>query len=268
MWLMQSAGDADRIRGLTISTAKVENVGNLKYDLRPGNQQERDHIAASIKDLFCPQSDCSLIIAGSTTTDEEPIILDAFRMLRNVTRMNQIQLMIAPRHPERFNEVASMIEKSGFTFVRRSQMTAADSEGSVADVILLDTIGELAAVFPLASIVFIGGSLMPKGGHNILEPAACAKPIIVGPHMENFRQIMKDFAARNAVIQLPDVEPSGLTKALASTWAELILNESLRQKLGDAAHAVTLENRGAAERCADKIIGLLHGCSKSDSARV
>ena len=253
---MQSPADVARIRALGISGSKVHDVGNLKYDLKVGNQQKRDQIAENVAESFVLQSPGQLIIAGSTTTDEEPIILDEFRQLREIEGLAQTRLMIVPRHPERFDEVAEIIKRAGFSLNRRSQKNTHDS---IADVLLLDTIGELAAVFPLATVVFIGGSLVPKGGHNVLEPAACGKPIVVGPHMENFRQVMKDFTARNAVVQLPDLQGEALMKSLAATLGELMLNESARQKLGERAIAVITENRGAAERCADEIVALLLG---------
>jgi len=267
LWLMQSPADAERIRALGISGSKIQNVGNLKYDLKIGNQQKRELIAESVSLSFGLNASDKLIIAGSTTTDEEPIILDAFRKLRKIDGLAQTRLMIVPRHPERFDEVAEMIKRSGFSLARRS---LPDNSGAIADVLLLDTIGELAAVFPLASVVFIGGSLVPKGGHNILEPAACAKPVVVGPHMENFRQVMKDFTARKAVVPLDDLEGEALVKALAATLGELMLNEQARRVLGERAQAVIVENRGAAERCADQIIALLDSSKvkKIESAKV
>ena len=256
LWLMQSPADAERIRALGISGSNVRHVGNLKYDFKSGDQQTREKIAESIGYFFGLRLDDPLIIAGSTTTDEEPIILEAFRQLRQIDGLAQTRLMIVPRHPERFDEVAEMIKRSGFTLARRSQPNPSEMG---ADVLLLDTIGELAAVFPLATVVFIGGSLVPKGGHNILEPAVWAKPIVVGPHMENFRQVMNDFTARDAVVKLEDLEGAALVKALAAKFGDLMLNKQTRQALGERAQDVIVENRGAAERCADQIAALLRG---------
>ncbi|HZS48019.1 MAG TPA: 3-deoxy-D-manno-octulosonic acid transferase, partial [Blastocatellia bacterium] len=258
LWLMQSAADAERIVALGIPADSVKNLGNLKYDLSAGDESKRERIATNLAEHFGLDNIKHLIIAGSTTEGEEPIILEGFKKVRQTKGLEQTRLMIVPRHPERFDEVARLIKHAGFSLARRSEASVQN-----ADVLLLDTIGELAAAFRFATVVFIGGSLVPKGGHNILEPAAYAKPIIVGPYMENFRQVMADFTTRNAVVQLPKLEGPALGEALAATVTELIFNEQASRQLGERAQAVILENRGAAERYAEEIAKRL--CSRSET---
>jgi len=171
------------------------------------------------------------------------------------------RLLIAPRHPERFNEVANLIAKSGFSFVRRSQPEVITSQTQVAlsldplsstpedpqnaVVILLDTIGELASIYRFAAVVFVGGSLVPRGGHNIIEPAAFAKPIIVGPHTENFRQIITDFICNDAVVQL--TKNDDLAGSLAAEIIRLLQDRDKARAMGERARAMLLRNRGATE---------------------
>ncbi|HEY7545368.1 MAG TPA: glycosyltransferase, partial [Blastocatellia bacterium] len=137
------------------------------------------------------------------------------------------------RHPERFEEVASLINGSGFSLARRSE-----KRPTSADVILLDSIGELAAVYRFASVVFVGGSLAPVGGHNIIEPAAYRKSIIVGPHTYNFRQIISDFRAADAIIEVESNE-------FAAAMIRLLTDRSEAQALGERAQAIIERNRGA-----------------------
>src|SRR6185503_14721188 len=139
--------------------------------------------------------------------------------------LEDTRLVIAPRRPERFNEVADLIARSGFKLGRRSQLPTSHDDNTLStpplpfgkeksanphpqvEVILLDSIGELAEVYRHATVVFVGGSLVPRGGHNIIEPAAYSKPIVVGPNMDNFRQIVSDFIAGNALVQVIGSSP-------------------------------------------------------------
>src|SRR5205085_4708907 len=132
-----------------------------------------------------------LIVAASTHAPEEAWLLEAVKLLRASLPNTRPRLLIAPRHPERFNEVAALIAASGFNGARRSAAQTASDLAS--EIILLDSIGELRAVFPLAALVFVGGSLVPTGGHNVLEPAAYAKCIVTGAHTFNFTAIVRDF---------------------------------------------------------------------------
>jgi 3-deoxy-D-manno-octulosonic-acid transferase len=185
---------------------------------------------------FALSTSSHLIVAGSTAPGEEEMLLAALTKIRTQAGLEDTRLLIAPRHPERFDVVARLIARSSFKFARRSE-TASSSR---TDVILLDTIGELASVYRFAAAVFVGGSLVPRGGHNIIEPAAFAKPIVVGKHTGNFRQIVSDFAAAGAVVQID-------SNHLAEAFLQLLSDRALAREMGDQARGILLANRGACE---------------------
>jgi 3-deoxy-D-manno-octulosonic-acid transferase len=153
--------------------------------------------------------------------------------------------MLAPRHPERFNEVASLIQKSGLSWTRRTSVPAADDAN--ATVILLDTIGELPATYSLADVVFVGGSIVDRGGHNVLEPAAAGAAVVTGAHTHNF----------HAIVQLPPVETSAAAAELAHVLKNLLANTKEREKLGLRAKQLVTDNQGAADRTIKLIAPLL-----------
>jgi 3-deoxy-D-manno-octulosonic-acid transferase len=251
---MQSQADAERAIALGAPKEKVVVAGNLKYDIGQAAGSSKIVETAERLDLLFDLGRAPLLVAGSTGEVEEEIVLRAFERLRAVDETRNVRLLIAPRHPERFDEVSRLIEKSGLTLTRRSLAESITSEARrIADVILLDTIGELAAVYSKAAVVFIGGSLIPKGGHNILEPALYAKPIIVGPHMENFREMTNEFLRRGALIQLSGASEQDLFAALI----ELFGHQSYAQQLGAKAQMAVEENRGATARIVDLIAELL-----------
>ncbi len=140
---------------------------------------------AEFSERFGLQSGAPLILAASTHAPEEEIILESFKQLRT---KQPVRLMIAPRHPERFNEVASLIQKSGLSWARRTNPP--EPNDADAAVILLDTIGELPATYSLATVVFVGGSIVDRGGHNVLEPAAAGAAVVTGAHTHNFHAIV------------------------------------------------------------------------------
>ncbi|HEY6328589.1 MAG TPA: hypothetical protein VI756_04560, partial [Blastocatellia bacterium] len=173
------------------------------------------------------------------------------RQIRGVAGLENTRLLIAPRHPERFSEVAGLITGAGLSFIKRSEFVGKpDDSRSLADVILLDTMGELAAAYRFASVVFVGGSLVARGGHNILEPALYAKPIIVGPYTNNFRRMIRDFVEDRAAVQIPT--PKGREESLAGELARelirLLSNKDDSARMGRRAREVLLRNRGAAAR--------------------
>jgi 3-deoxy-D-manno-octulosonic-acid transferase len=231
--VMQSEADAERARMLGAAAARVRVCGNMKYDLSAPSPEKLEELDAQLALSSLPR----LIVAGSTAAGEEEMVLRAFARVRKEPGLEDARLLIAPRHPERFDEVAALIEKNGFTLARRSKARPKES-----DVILLDTVGELACAYSFADAVFIGGSLVPRGGHNIIEPALFAKPIITGPHTENFRQIVTDFARARAVVE---VNESGLAQEIIRLLAD---RESARA-MGERARAILDGNQGAT-RCA------------------
>jgi len=253
LFCMQSKEDASRIATLGECQDKIVVTGNLKYDVGPGQQERYDAVAEHLNGLLALSGTRQLIVAGSTAAGEEEMLLDSLRAIRKHPSLSQVRLLIAPRHPERFEEVARIIKRSGFSLARRSQL---ESNSSDADVILLDSIGELAAVYRFAGVVFVGGSLAPKGGHNILEPAIYGKPIIVGPYTDNFRQIISDFANQQAAVQLPLTTADELGKLLTERLIELLSSDA-GQMIGERARAVIDRNRGAAARTVDEIVKII-----------
>ena len=194
LFLMQGEAHAERIRALGAPADRVQVTGNLKFDaVAPGRVPER--LARLLQGGTAPRP---LWVAGSTVGGEEELVLSAFHRVRE--RVPQARLLVAPRHPERFAAVPALVEAAGFRCLRRSALDpAAWGDG---EVLLLDTLGELAQVYALASVVFVGGSLVPAGGHNILEPAVAGKAVVVGPHMENFQEIADQFRAESAMVQV------------------------------------------------------------------
>jgi len=210
---------------------KVHAAGNLKYDLAP----EPVPADSPVRRFFAGSQ---VWIAASTSEDaqlaEEDAVLGAFK------RLNGWKLLLAPRRPERFAEVARKIEKAGLRYVRRTAL----AEDCTGDILLLDTLGELSSLFALADSVFVGGTLVRHGGHNILEPALFGKTITVGPHMENFREIAEDFQQRNAIYRIPGASA---------------LEPFVDKEMGERARQCAEEKRGAVARAATQIRDL-HEC--------
>jgi len=179
-----------------------------------------------------------VIVAGSTLKGEEEPVIRAFNRVR-ASGVNAL-LVIAARHPERFGEVERLCRHEGLTVVRRTELPI-DAEPR-ADAVVLDTIGELAQLYQIATVVFVGGSLVPAGGHNILEPALYGKPIVFGPHMQNFGEIAETFLSNGAAIQ---VRTPG---ELDETMLSLIGDPVRRARVGAAARALVESNRGARDR--------------------
>lgn len=252
-FLMQSPLDAERARALGALAERVQVSGNLKYDLGQANEPGRMTDAVQQLAARWALAQTPLIVAGSICEGEEDIVLTAFARLR--ATHPDVRLLIAPRHPERFDVVARLLESAGLRFVRRSQ--TADIPAATAQVLLLDSVGELAALYRFAALVFVGGSLITKGGHNILEPALYAKPIVVGPHMHNFREITQEFLRRDAVMQLQARDAAALSEELCGVWRQLLEERRWAQTLGENARQAIEENRGATERTVAALATLL-----------
>jgi 3-deoxy-D-manno-octulosonic-acid transferase len=241
--LMQSEKDAARIRELGLPGERIALPGNLKFDSAETAIDER--LTAELRRRFGFDGTRPLIVAASTHAPEERLTIEALKQM-NSERSSQMRMLIAPRHPERFDEVASLLEGSGLSWSRRSFEPSEHDKS--CDVVLLDTVGELRAVYPLAQIVFVGGSIAPFGGHNMLEPAATGACVIIGPHTENFAAITKALLDEGALIQLPAASPSDAPTQLASVINELISDESRRREMGSRARDVCRQNAGATER--------------------
>ncbi len=242
--LAQTEEDAARLRAIGVSAERVTLGGNLKYDVRANSASE---IVASIH-ASLPEK-AKLLVCGSTLEGEEQLLLDAWPRL--VAGHPELRMVLAPRHPERFAAVAGLLERSGIRWFRRSEWEASRRlEFEPGSILLLDSIGELAAIYSLAAVAFVGGSLVSAGGHNPLEPAQFGVPIVMGPHFDNFREIVEKLKARQAI---RIVEPAELSVVLPTMLGE----ESTPQTMGDRAREVFHAEAGATARAVDALLTLL-----------
>jgi 3-deoxy-D-manno-octulosonic-acid transferase len=250
--IMQTETDAERLCALGMNPARTLVSGSLKFDVR--TTPTIDSLTVQFRDRFQLDDHSPLILAASTHDPEEVIILNSLRQVISRSGLKP-RLVIAPRHPERFSEVADLLKASGFRWARR---TALPNPGDAqAEVILLDSIGELHSVYSLAAIVFVGGSIANAGGHNILEPAAVGVPVIVGPHTHNFKSIVETFVNANAIAQLPQTSDSAAIVALANLIAEWLADPNTRHEIGARGLNLMAQNRGAAERTLQSLQSLL-----------
>ena len=230
--------------------ARVTVTGSLKFDAVGGPPPASRSAAGdgdSLRAAFAFARQHSVLIAASTLRGEEEPVLRAFGRARRT--VPAALLVIAPRHPERFDEAREVAECAGHRVRMRSELAPGRDPG--ADVVILNTLGELGRLFEIASAVFVGGSLVPAGGHNLIEPAAFGRAIVVGPHMENFADVTRAFLSRGAAIQVRDAGE------LEETLADLMRDAGRRARLGDAARAIVEANRGATRRTLDVVAALL-----------
>jgi len=244
-FLAQSDGDAERLSAIGADGSRVRVAGNLKFDTAaPVANEAVEQLRARLRELAAGP----VVVFGSTVEGEEALLIPIFRRLLE-SHARGI-LVLAPRHKERFAAVAGLLEAAGIRFSRRS-----DSQWprnlEAGQVLLLDTIGELAAVYSLASAAFVGGSLAPRGGHNILEPAGFAVPILVGPHTENFREIVEIFASGGGLLTVRN------ENELLATILGLLSDAAERKQLGERAYAILRQNQGATERTLAELERLL-----------
>jgi 3-deoxy-D-manno-octulosonic-acid transferase len=247
--LVQHQIDARRLSDLGMRRTKIKIIGSLKFDQ---TIDERESIVTEqLRERFAITSDAPIIVAASTHSPEEKWLLSAFKQIYKTSEGKLPRLIIAPRHPERFEEVKNLVRETGFDWATRSETPSARDK--VAEIILMDSIGELRAVFPLAEIVFVGGSLIKHGGQNILEPAIAGKPIVTGFYTMNFEAIVKEFVERDAVIQLPKLDEKHAVEKLADVFSELLSDKKRREKLAENAATVMRVSRGATARTIDQL---------------
>jgi 3-deoxy-D-manno-octulosonic-acid transferase len=246
---MQGEESARRIIDMGADPARVTVTGSLKFDSLevPGTASAPDRGHNRVLRYFRVSPDRPVVIAASTLKGEEEPLLEAFQRIRS-TRPTAL-LVIAPRKPERFDEVERLARRPGWNVARRSDLRV-DAEPR-HDVVILDTIGELAQLFQIGTVVFVGGSLVDAGGHNILEPAVFGKPIVFGPYMQNFAEIAQTFLDNGAAVQVGD------GRQLETALLELLDDPVRRASLGAAARALVEANRGARTRSLVAIAQLL-----------
>lgn len=231
LFCMQSETDAVRIGEIGADPGKVIVTGNLKFDLKI------PHVLAKPVEIAPGRK---VITAGSTHRGEEAALLEIFSRLRE--KFPDLVLIIAPRHPERFNEVESLINRSGYDAQRRSLL-----KNHVKDVLLLDTIGELRSFYAVCDIAFVGGSLVKVGGHNLLEPAAMKKPVVFSRYMFNFKEISEALVSAGGGIMVRDKEE------LYHKMDSLLSDDDFAKHMGARAFAVIQANAGATTRTVDSI---------------
>ena len=235
----RGAEDAERFLALGAHPARVSVAGNLKFDVEPG--ADAAVRAPSLRRSIAAAR--PVWIAASTHEGEEQQVLDAFDRVRR--SLADCLLIIAPRHPERFGKVCQLCERRGLEVARRSAAAGAGSQA--ADVYLLDSLGELPLFYACADAAFVGGSLVPAGGHNVLEPAALGVPLISGAHAANFTEVIELFKAEDAIMIVADAAQ------LAAAVTGLLQDEDLKRTRGERGRRLVRQNRGAV----DSIMGLL-----------
>lgn len=246
LFLAQSEEDAARLASIGAPKERVEVTGNLKYDSEPPPPSP---ILAWLTTQIQTQERWPVMVAGSVVAEEESHVLAAWDVVQRQWRRSL--LILAPRKPDRFDAATAICEEGGWTVVRRSRIDFSSALPDDADILLLDSIGELAGLYSLGDAVFVGGSLVPSGGHNILEPAWFGKPPVFGMSMENFVDMAGRFLKAHAGIQVN----SG--PVLGRVWIQLIEDTKLRERMGETARTLWEQNRGAAARTLERIVALL-----------
>ncbi len=242
--LMQSEGDAERMLALGVDPEKVRSMGNLKYDLPPFVPSER---LEALRTGFAFPPEAPVVVFASSHKGEEEQFLEAFEALR--ASFPELRAVLAPRHPERADTVAELIAGRGLEYRRRSALSPESPNPPESRIILLDTIGELMDVFALGSVACMGGSFVPVGGHNPLEPINAHCPVIFGPHMENFKDMTGKVTHAKAGLQVTSLQ--GAIQAMHRVLSDRAFADQLKAN-GDKLLA---ENRGAVTG----IVGVING---------
>jgi 3-deoxy-D-manno-octulosonic-acid transferase len=242
LFLAQTPEDAARLQDIGASPERVRVAGNLKFDIPAPAPPP---IVETLRKSLTASAAGPILVCGSTVDGEEPLLLKGFENV--LVQHPRAVMLLAPRHPERFPAVAALLDEMSIRFWRRSLW---NGEALTGGVLLLDTIGELAALYALADIAFVGGSLVPRGGHNIIEPAQHGVATVVGNHTENFRDIVSLFQSRDAVRIVGPAE-------LPLVWMELLANDAERIALGQRAAETMRSQIGATARTVDALQELL-----------
>lgn len=245
---VQTDEDARRFAALGAAQSRIRVTGNVKFDFAPMHEPRAGELLEQIGVCMGLSQNTLPIVVGSSMKGEEDLFLRAFQALQ--VKLPETRLILAPRHPERFDEVAGLIAATRLPCARRSRL--GDFAGAQARILLLDSIGELRSVYALAEVAIIGGSFLPFGGHNLLEPAALGKAVVFGPHMDNFKEAAQMFLNARAARQCSPED-------LASVLVELMENPELRRQLGRRAERIMQCNRGAAAATARLLMPYIGG---------
>lgn len=242
--LARDPADRDRFIAIGAPAARVEVSGNVKFDLEP--QTRPLEFRGELEKLIAGRK---VFVAGSTVEGEDEMLIAELPAL--IADLGAF-VVLAPRKPERFELVAGLLEASPIRFIRRSEIgNDTTAQGRRFDLLLLDSIGELASIYGLASAAFVGGSLVQTGGHNPIEPAAAGVPVCFGPHMTNFREIAATFLSRDAAVEVSDISE------LSSFVRRMLTDEEANRELSHRARETVDRNRGAADLTARRILEML-----------
>lgn len=244
---VQGEHDLRRFLKLGASAPDIVVTGSAKYDVALASRGDPMQAAAILASAGMSPGDL-LLLGGSTWKGEEEVLLDYY--IRAKSLFPGLKLVLVPRHAERRNEVLAAIEQRGLSYVQRSKSGPA-SAAAGADILLVDTTGELRHLYALVSVIFVGKSLTQHGGQNIIEPAVCGKPVVVGPNMENFQEITEEFLRADALIQV------GSSGELSRVLDELLDDPRRRQAYGDRAGSLVSRNRGCLKLAIDEAERLL-----------
>ncbi|MFZ3218182.1 MAG: 3-deoxy-D-manno-octulosonic acid transferase [Candidatus Acidiferrales bacterium] len=253
LFLAQTPEDSARLLAMGAAEERIEVTGNLKYDAEP---PAIGRFGSWLEQQIRRQERWPVLVAGSVAAGEEEAVLAAYDLVQRQWR--HTLLILAPRKPGQFDAAAAIVAAGGWKVVRRSDLDLTSTLDESADVLLLDSIGELAGLYSLADAAFVGGSLVPAGGHNILEPAWFARPPVFGASMENFREMADQFLDAHAGVQVT----SG--QGLGKVWIQLIQDDSMRRRMGAAAREISERNRGATERSLDRIAAVWSESAKGN----
>lgn len=237
LFLAQTQEDAARLTEMGAPEERIFVTGNLKYDASP---PALGLFGSWLAEQIKTQERWPVVVAGSVVSGEEEAVLAAYDAVQRQWR--RALMILAPRKPDRFDESSRLAVEAGWNVVRRSRLDLAKSLDENTDVLVLDSIGELAAIYSLADAAFVGGSLVSSGGHNILEPAWFGKPPVFGRSMENFSEMAEQFLAANAGVQVSN------GPQLGKVWVQLIENDTLRERMGQSARELSSRNAGATAR--------------------
>jgi 3-deoxy-D-manno-octulosonic-acid transferase len=249
--LAQSELDVERLKAIGAPADRVRLGGNLKFDVRPPGTTA---VTAALRENL-PEG-MQLLVCGSTLAGEEAMMLEAWASLGMSRKRPGACMVIAPRHPERFGAVAKLLEQSGVVWERKTEWIRSPERLRPGSVFLLNSIGELASVYSLASVAFVGGSLVAAGGHNPLEPAQFGVPVVMGPYYHNFRTIVKRLLKDDAVRIVTAAAGPG---ALDATLGELLVDAAMAEALGARGLAVFRSESGATARAVEALVSLARG---------
>lgn len=248
LFLAQTESDAKRLVSMGASEERVEITGNMKYDVSPAPLGE---FAAWLESQIRQQERWPVLVAGSVVEGEEEAVLAGYDAVQRQWR--RTLFILVPRKPDRFIAAEKIAAEAGWNTLRRSQLNLDEVLAENVDVLVLDSIGELGGLYSLADAVFVGGSMVQAGGHNILEPACFSRPPVFGKSMENFHEMADQFLDAHAGVQVANGQQLG------KVWVQLIEDNGMRDRMGKAAHEIAERNRGATARSLTRIAAILGG---------